>query len=520
MQAPATPASGSFWRAGATGISPRVLATVAWVTLAFWLYYAFLRQVAGPLNPDEIYFSHTLWLIGQGKRQFVDFYSNHLPTYFQLLRPLVAALSTSPTDLSFLWAVRILSAAIVAMYLTLAWSLSKAANPHGGRTSFLATSALMLVFVVLGRMVEVRSDTIGLLLMNAAWALVFSGRSSRKLAGAALLAGLAILFSARAAGMVGVFGLLMLVLAVRSRDWASVRALLYVAGFFVVAGIIVHVAAPEWIALVIRYCFVEPSRLLGVGMPLYDRVIALDRIPLTAMIVGGLLSGFVLLRRGQAERGFIVAAACGAQLLMVVLDPAPYQYVFGWAAVPAVLGLVSVSLPLALFFPASVAAALLCLSIGYGLAKGEAPPTASYFRLTFDATLSEREIAALPTPDLVALLISDKHQKNLASQLRVRSEVCRRLGGTTLAIYDTHPVCLDDATFYWTALRWPALAEGDRPTQLALPNDAFWQTLLAARPTVIIWSHRWAPPPALLPATKQRLACCYEIHDGFAVLAK
>jgi hypothetical protein len=313
---------------------------------------------------------------------------------------------------------------------------------------------------------------------------------------------------------------LMLVLAARSREWAGVRRLLYVGALFVGAGVVVYAVAPDWIALVIRYCFVEPSKLLGVGMPVYDRVLALDRLPLTAMIAGGLLAGVLLMRRSQAERGLIVAAACAAQLLMVLLDPAPYQYVFGWAAVPAVVGLVSVSRLLALFFPASIAAALLSLSVGHGLVTGEAPPTASWYRLTFDATLDQRDIARLPTADLVALLVTDRQQKNLVSQLRVRSEVCRRLGGTTLALYDTHPVCLPDAMFYWTVLRWPALAEGDRPTQLALTPDEFWHTLLAARPSVIIWAHRWAPPPALLPASRQKLACCYEIHDGFAVLAR
>ena len=80
----------------------RLPACVAWAALAFWLYYAFLRQVAGPLNPDEIYFAHQIWLIDQGKRQYIDFYSGHLPAYFQLLKPLVAALSGEPTDLSFL----------------------------------------------------------------------------------------------------------------------------------------------------------------------------------------------------------------------------------------------------------------------------------------------------------------------------------------------------------------------------------------------------------------------------------
>ena len=48
----------------------RLLAAAAWFAFAFWAYYAFLRQVAGPLNPDEIYFSHTLWLLRSALRFF------------------------------------------------------------------------------------------------------------------------------------------------------------------------------------------------------------------------------------------------------------------------------------------------------------------------------------------------------------------------------------------------------------------------------------------------------------------
>lgn len=487
--------------------------------LAFWVYYAILRQVAGPLNADEIYFSHTLWLLSQGKQQYTDFYSNHLPVYFQLLKPLVGAMSRSSTDLSYLWAVRALSALIIMAYLGLAWSLKREVLPHAGRAALSAAGALLLVFVVLGRMVEIRADTFGLLLMNAAWTVVLCARTKRSMATAALLAGLAILFSARAAGMAGVLGLLLLYLAVRSRDWAGVRALLYVAGFFVGAGLILYAAMPEWVALVIRSCFLEPVKLLK-GLTLAQRFLAPERIPLTILIAGGLLAGICLLRRGNTERGLIVAVACAAQLLMVVLDPAPYEYVYGWAAVPAVWGLVSVSPAVTWYFPASMAAAILSASIGYSIRNGEPPRTSSYFRLTFDAPLSESELARLPTPELVGLLISDKRQKNLTNQLRVRSEVCRRIQGTVLTTFDTHPICLDDAIFFWTGVRWPPLLEEDAARPDAMSQQAFARMFMNARPGVFIWERRWGAPRTLLPATRQMLGCCYEIHHGFALARK
>lgn len=488
-----------------------------WAALAFWLYYAFLRLVAGPLNPDEIYFAHILWLFNEGQRQYADFNSNHLPTYFQLLKPLVAAFSSSSTDLSYIWAVRLLSALIIAGYLAMAWALGRRALPQVGRTGLLGMAALLLVFVVAGRMVEVRVDTVGLLLLNAAWAIVLCSRTMRAMVAAALLGGTALLFSARAAGMVTVLGLLLLFLAARSRDGASVRGLLCVAGGFLAAGLAFYLLAPEWVTLVIRSCFLEPAKLLAGRVPLPERFLAPDRLPLTVLIVGGLLAGWRLLWTGATERGLIVSVACGAQLLLVLLDPAPYQYVYGWAAVPAVVGIVSVAYPLAVAFPFLLAAAIIGQSVSYTAARGEAPPTASHLRLTFDPTLPERELADLPTPQLLALLVTDARQKNLTSQLRVRSEVCRRLGGHALATFDTNPVCLRDAMFHWTELHWPAIARGHQPRPGAMSWEAFATQVNTVRPSVIIWTHRWERPRPLQPRTRELLECCYEIHDGFAI---
>jgi hypothetical protein len=497
-------------------ISPRVVKAAAWCAVAFWLYYAFLRQVAGPLNPDEIYFSHTLWLLNQGKRQYLDFYSNHLPAYFQLLKPLARTVTDGAADLSFVWAVRSISAAIILTYVVLGWAVLREALPGAGRERLVAASALLLVFVVLARMVEVRADTFGLLLVNAGWGVVLWRRNLHTMVAAALLAGLALLFSARAAGMVAVMGLLLLFLAARSRDAAGVRALLAVAGLFVVAGAVAYLAAPEWVALVLRSCFLEPARMVS-GPSMSARFVAPDRIPLTILIVSGALSGAWLMRHERSERGLIVAVGCAAQLLMVAADPAPFQYVYGWAAVPAVVGLASASPLLALSLPCGMAAALLAASIGYTVAHGQVPPTSTYVRLTLDAPLAKREIAALPTPDLVRLLISDAGQESLANQLRVRSEVCRRLGGRVLTTFDTHPICLDDAMFYWTGLRWPALFAGDVAAPDAMSHDAFARAFGDAHPRVFIWAHRWEPPRPLLPWARQVLACCYDIRNGVAI---
>jgi hypothetical protein len=305
------------------------------------------------------------------------------------------------------------------------------------------------------------------------------------------------------------------VLAARSRDWTRFRALVALAGGFVAAGLVLYLAAPQWVATVIRYCFLDAKLPALLSFP--QRFLLPDRFPLVLLICVGLLSGIRMARNGHKERGFIVAAACGGQLLMIALDPNPFQYVYGWAAVPAVVGILFASRWLAAYFPFAVAMAVMGLSIALTLRNGHVPPTASPYRLTYDAPLDQRDLERLATPELIALMISDKHQKNLESQLRVRSEVCRRLPGSVAATWDAHPACLHDTMHDWAGLRWPALQEGEAPSQGAMPAQEFENMLMQARPKIFIWAHRWEPPRPLLPQARQMLACCYDIYDGFAI---
>jgi hypothetical protein len=491
-------------------------APAAWVGLAFWIWYSFLRQVAGPLNPDEIYFAHHFWLLNEGKRQYLDFYSIHLPVYFQLLKPLVAAFGGAASDLGFLVGLRVLSAAIIASYGALAWWVLREGASRRVRGSLVATLALLLVFLVLARMVEIRADTIGLLLVNCAWAAVLASPTMGRMRLAAVVAGLSILFTARAGGNALVLGIALLSLAVRSRDWQGVRSLLYVAAGFVLAGFALYLAAPDAVMLVIRSCFLEPTQLI-VGWSLPRRFLAPERLPLTLLILLGLLSGIVLARRGEKERGLIVAVACAGQLLTIAVDPNPFEYVYGWAALPAVFGIVSVSRPFAALFPFLCGLGAVVLCLGYMLKTGESPPTASPFRLTPDTLVKRAEVDRMPTQQLVARLVDERGQKNLANQLRLRSELCRRVAGTVVSTFDAHPICLQDAFYHWTDLRWPAVMQGDAQRAGAMSQQEFATMFKQARPKLFIWGHRWEPPRPLLPEMQEMLACCYDVYDGFAV---
>jgi hypothetical protein len=155
------------------------------------------------------------------------------------------------------------------------------------------------------------------------------------------------------------------------------------------------------------------------------------------------------------------------------------------------------------------------------LLKGHPPPTGSIYYLAFDPVISQAELDRLPTADLLALMISDRRQKNLVSQLRVRTTVCRRLAGTVISTWDAHPVCLHDALHDWPGLHWPALTEGQQLTRNAISAQAFERSFMQARPQAFIWAHRWQqPPPRLLPEARRMLACCYDVHDGFAIAKK
>ena len=76
-----------------------------------WLYY-FLQQKL-PLSADETYFAHIFWLLKQGYRQYVDFYSTHLPFYFEAIR---SFLPSGGGSLGFIWPLRAISVLVMIAY--------------------------------------------------------------------------------------------------------------------------------------------------------------------------------------------------------------------------------------------------------------------------------------------------------------------------------------------------------------------------------------------------------------------
>jgi hypothetical protein len=88
-------------------MSSRVLFALS---LAFWIWYWVVQLVLGPFRADDTFFLHMFWMLKNGARQYVDFYSYHLPAYFTLITPLLP----SGSDLGFAWWFRIMAVLIAA----------------------------------------------------------------------------------------------------------------------------------------------------------------------------------------------------------------------------------------------------------------------------------------------------------------------------------------------------------------------------------------------------------------------
>jgi hypothetical protein len=204
---------------------------------------------------------------------------------------------------------------------------------------------------------------------------------------------------------------------------------------------------------------------------------------------------------------------------LILLDPSPFPYVYGWALLPTLAGLSFADRFKRLdgrFIVAAVgfagAASMAALTLPYPLLKGRQAPTGSNFRVLLDRPLSSSDISKQSTEALVALMISGRFQQSLGNQLAIRQAICKRVQGTVLAVWQNHPICLPDASYYWYELKWPNILAGGEPPQPAPWFEAIFEN---CPPEIMIWS---VPGGAseLNPWAKNLLRG-YVLYDGFAV---
>lgn len=467
---------------------------------AFAFHYYILHELLGLLAVDEVYFAHVFWLMRQGLDLYSDFYANHLPTYFHLLMPVLPA--GGPADLTFVWVLRATGALALAAYVAMLWTLS--------RRDFLYLLPVLLLFVVLGRMAEIRPDTIGLLLFNAGWWLLLKDTGRRNMLLAAALAGLALLFSARAAVMAVGMGALMAWLCAGRRDWRTFLSLAGIGvGFFALVGAL-YLADRQGFALMVRLVYLEPIAIMP-DVPAWLRLLPIDRLLMVLLILIALLAAAV---RGRERRAQVVLFACVTQFLLILVDPSPYQYVYGWAVIPVLAGLSMLGdrrperLHQALAIgSSSLAAVAIILSV-----SGPTPRAGAMLRLTYDRPFANGELARASTPRLLQMATRSERQQGVWNQLALFSEICRRQPGPVLTKFYANMICQKDALYDWAGLQWPPIFEDD----LATASREEFERLFAERPPALVAWGKQHYVPRLDPWGRALLAE-YDIYEGYAL---
>jgi len=224
---------------------------------------------------------------------------------------------------------------------------------------------------------------------------------------------------------------------------------------------------------------------LSFELPFGERFFMPQRGILLAMILAALATA-VIQRRARPDVALVTIVATAAQLLLIaVIDPAPYEYAYGWAMVPTLLGLPG-SNKLKTIAALCLAASIVATSAITTLVSHRPPPSTSFLVLTPEAPM---DAGSMPTEELVQLLLA-RHA--LWNQLAVRTELCRRLPGPVLTRFWYHPICVRDAEFRWFDFPWA------KKLNLSQRNP----------PNLIIWGEREYEPE---PPTG------YELHEGFAL---
>lgn len=485
-------------------------AAFRWLALfasAFWIHYFLVHDVFGLLTVDEIYFAHVFWLMGSGLDPYADFFSAHLPAYFRLLSVLVRA-DPGP-DLSFVWLLRATNLAVACVYVWLLFRLC--------RREFLFLLPVLFMFVALGRMAEIRPDTFGLLLANVGWFWLLrrGGRTNMLLAAAFAL--LAMLFSARAAIVVTGFGLLLLYLCYRRRDAKTFLLLAGLAAAFALLIAAQFAADPAGFERMVHSVYFATMPYVPT-VPLWQRFLPVDRLLLVLALTAALFGAGLRLRRGFDDRAAVIAAACVTQFVLILVDPSPFQYVYGWAMLPVLAGLAllvrSYGPPARAALVSSAAAvtiAMLSVSLG-SLASGAVPRPGSFVRISYDAPFEKGALQSLSLPQLMRMLVTTERQEGLWNQLALYSEICRRVDGPVLTRFYASPICLPDVRYDWAGLKWADLLAGE-PARM--PRARFAAMLAQTQPRLIAWGKQHFTPP--LSDWGKQLLRDYDVHEGFAI---
>lgn len=495
--------------AGQSAPSSWLVKAVAFLAAAFWTHYLLVHDILGLLTVDEIYFTHVLWLMREGLQPYADFYSAHLPAYFEILGAFIPAAPS--LDLSFVWGLRALSAVIVAIYLILLLKLC--------RRDFLFLLPVLLVFITFGRVVEIRPDTFGLLLFNLGWWQLLRGTERKNILLAAAFSSLALFFSARASVMILGMGVVCALLCVQRKDARTFAYLVLMAVGLAAIVAFAYALDPDRFALIVKSVYLDPASLMP-DLTIKQRVLATDRLILVALIVVAIAgAGLEIVRDKTSNIGLVVAVACVTQLVLIAVDPSPFQYVYGWSMLPTLAGIALLGrystrgLYAGLALAASgLALVFVSMSVTRAAANGRPARPGSMLRITYDQPFAGGELQRASTPQLLAMMVRTDRQQGLWNQLALFTEICRRIRGPALTKFYANPICLRDARHDWAGLQWPPMLDGDR----AAGSSEEFEALFADRPPQLVaWGKKHYTPE--LTPWGRRLLKDYDVYDGFAL---
>lgn len=516
-----------------------------------WIAYA-ITQKAFWMRGDEISFAHEFWLQKAGLVQYDDYSSHFFPTYFKVFGPIASALTPTDNALGFVYGLKIANLAFFAAYIAILWDIARSLERHfqiaPARLLFIALLPALMLFIVFGRMVEIRPDTVSLLLVNIFWWGLFRHELARKQgSGSAfwlIVSGLAILtaglFAARALVILALVTPIFFYVMFSTRDGRIIKPVLMVAAaiLLVMASIYLFVAR-ELVHTAIENGIFKPGGLA-------PRSLA---VKLAHPLRGGLLVALMglavlicllrILRPRYGRRLFtLILAAIAAQLGLLLIDPAPYGYAYGYALMPTLFCLPFLGdawtrpdtetagwKPLAGY--AAMALLLLGSIAAFGILRTTTAPQKAIpgvLRLLPDRTITQETLSEAGVPELAAMLAEQRYDQNLFNQIQVREALCARVEGPVLSIFAGHPICKRDALYDWMQVYWPVTVYETTPNMMHLENsiseDAFTGALSDIRPGLIFWSFVKAdgnevnPPSAWL---KDVLSEHYAVYQGFAL---
>ena len=352
--------------------------------------------------------------------------------------------------------------------------------------------------------------------MNGAWAILLVSGRRRAVVLAAVLACAAALFSARGFFILGGVGAYCIFRCINRRDTKLFLALAGLAAAQLAVLLALWFANPDFVGAAVKATFITP---IGVVRPLSmaQKLGSLTNLMLVALYIGAL--AYAVQSRGD-RRQQVVAFAVASQLILLALDPAPYNYVYGWAAIPAIAAVADFSNktrngrhlvePL---IGIAITALFAAPPIAYLVVKGHQPPYGSTYRLVADASVDPTELARLNDAQLAYFSLSAKGQETLQGQLATFAAICARFQPTVLTRFALNPVCLRDTQYEWTGLTMPSLSE--HPTSQATKRADFVHAFASRPPTLFIWKS--PDEHGQLDPWVERLLTGYEVHDGYAI---